>query len=324
MRAIVVDRLMEPEDLVVREVEGPRASEGHVTIDVRAAGCNFSDLLLLRGEYQVKPPLPFTPGAEVAGVLLEVGDGVEELRPGDRVLAWSGLGGFAERCSAPARDTYRLPEGMSFETGASLPITYPTAYAALVDRAALEPGETLLVHAAAGGVGTAAVQVGKALGARVVAAAGGPEKLEFARACGADHAIDSGEEDFVARVLELTDGAGADVIYDPVGGDTFDRSLKCIAWNGRLLVIGFASGTIPEVKTNRILLKNISVIGLHWSAFPERQPERIPEIFAELLELHASGLIEPVIYGRFALDEVPTALRALASRKTHGKVIIEP
>jgi NADPH2:quinone reductase len=213
---------------------------------------------------------------------------------------------------------------MSFEEGAALPIIYPTSYAGLVYRAALQPKEDLLVHAAAGGVGTAAVQIGKALGARVIATAGGAEKLEIARREGADELIDYQKEDFVARVMELTGGKGADVIYDSVGGDVFEKSLKCIAWNGRLLVIGFASGTIPSVRANRILLKNIAVTGLHWGAHAAKDPEKIPRTFEALFELYRAGKIRPVIFATYALEELPAALDALAGRKTYGKVIVAP
>jgi NADPH2:quinone reductase len=324
MRAIVVDRWLEPGELAVSEVPEPEAAPGTVAIEVRAAGCNFFDILMIQGNYQVKPPFPFIPGAEIAGSVRAVGDGVEGFAVGDRVLASSGLGGFAEVAAAPAAGTYLLPDGMSFAEGAALPIIYPTSYAGLVFRANLQPGEDLLVHAAAGGVGLAAVQIGKALGARVIATAGSPEKLEIARQSGADDVIDYRAEDFVARVMELTGGKGADVIYDSVGGDVFDRSLKCIAWNGRLLVIGFASGRIPEVKANRILLKNIAVTGLHWGAHVVKEPARITETFDALFALFAAGKIKPVIYKSYGLDEVSLALQELASRKTYGKVIVAP
>jgi NADPH2:quinone reductase len=243
---------------------------------------------------------------------------------GDRILASAGLGGFAERAVVPAAGAHRLPEGMSFEEGAALPIIYPTSYAGLVYRADLQAGETLLVHAAAGGVGSAAVQIGKALGARVIATAGGADKLAVAREAGADELIDYREDDFVVRVKELTGGRGADVIYDPVGGDIFDRSLKCIAWNGRLLVIGFAGGRIPEVKANRILLKNIAVVGLHWGAYVQHEPERIAETFEALFGLYEKGAIRPLIYKRYPLDRAAQALEDLASRKTYGKLILAP
>jgi len=324
MRAILVDRLMEPTDLRVHEIDDPRPGAGEVVIEVKAAGCNFSDLLMLKGEYQTRPDLPFVPGGEVAGIVRQVGAKVDGLAVGDRVLSRCALGGFAERVSAPASTTYRMPDELAFEAGAAMPTVYPTSYAALLWRAPLLRGESLLVHAAAGGVGLAAVQIGKALGATVIATAGGREKLEVARASGADVLIDYRVEDFVPRVLEVTDGRGADVIYDSVGGDTTDRSLKCINWNGRLLVIGFASGTIPSLKLNRVLLKNISVVGLHWSAYPDREPERIDECFEGLFEMAREGVIAPLVSDRYSLERSGEALVALGSRKTVGKVVIVP
>jgi len=324
MRAAVVDRLMEPGALRVREIDPPEIRAGELRVSVRAAGCNFSDVLMLAGEYQVKPPLPFVPGGEVAGVVEQLGPGVEGFEIGDRVLSRCALGGFAEEVSAPAATTYRMPDALSFEAGAALPTVYPTSYAALVWRAPLAVGETLLVHAAAGGVGLSAVQIGKALGARVIATAGSAEKLEIARRAGADVLVDYREEDFVPRVLDATDGRGADVIYDSVGGETTDRSLKCIAWNGRLLVIGFAGGTIPEVRMNRVLLKNISLVGLHWSAYPEREPERVDECMHGLFAMAAAGEIEPLVSARYPLEDASVALEALAARRTVGKVILEP
>ena len=324
MRAVVVDRLMTPDSLCVRECDAPSLVEGGVRISVRAAGCNFSDFLMLKGEYQVKPPLPFVPGGEVAGVVTEVGSAVRGFSVGDRVLSRCGLGGFAEEVVAPAATTYRIPAAMTFEAGAALSTVYPTSYAALIWRAPLRRGETLLVHAAAGGVGLAAVQIGKALGARVIATAGSPEKLEIARDAGADVLIDYQKSDFVSRVMEETEGRGADVIYDSVGGEITDRSLKCIAWNGRLLVIGFASGKIPELKLNRVLLKNIAVVGLHWSAYPEREPERIDDCFEGLFEMAARGEIDPLVSARYPLEEAGRALEALAGRKTVGKLVLVP
>ena len=324
MRAVVVDRLMNPEDLTVREVDAPTPREGELRIEVKAAGCNFSDVLMLKGEYQVKPPLPFVPGGEVGGIVKEIGPGVTDFSVGDRVLSRCALGAFAEEVAAPAAQTYSLPDALSFEAGAALPTVYPTSYAALVWRAPVLAGETLLVHAAAGGVGLSAVQIGKALGARVIATAGGPAKLEVARRAGADVLIDYRTEDFVPIVMEETDGKGADVIYDSVGGDTTDRSLKCIAWNGRLLVIGFAGGDIPSVKMNRVLLKNISLVGLHWSAYPDKEPEAIDACMEGLFEMAASGRIDPLIGARHPLEEAGEALTALASRKTVGKVVLVP
>ena len=324
MKAVVVDRWLEPRDLALREVPDPEVGRGTLGVEVRAAGCNFFDILLVRGQYQVKPSFPFVPGGELAGVVRAVGPGVEGFVVGDRILSGVPLGAYAERAVVPASMAWRMPEEMSFEAGAAFPIVYPTSYAGLVHRARLQAGETLLVHAAAGGVGLAAVQIGKAIGARVIATAGGAEKLDVARRAGADVAIDYRSGDWVQRVREATGGRGADVIYDSVGGDVFDASLKCIAWNGRLLVVGFASGRIPEVRVNRILLKNIAVVGLHWGAHAVNEPERIPEVFHALFALYREGKIAPVIWRTYPLAELPAALEALAGRQTYGKVIVTP
>jgi len=324
MRAIVVDRWMEPKELKVREVPEPKPLDGGLGVEVKAAGCNFFDILMVQGRYQVRPPFPFIPGAELAGVVREVGPGVAGFAVGDRVFGSVALGAFAERAVVAAKAAWKMPAGMSFEQAAALPIVYPTSYAALVYRAQLRAGENLLVHAAAGGVGLAAVQIGKALGARVLATAGGPDKLEVARKAGSDLVLDYRDPNWLAAVKEATNGRGADVIYDSVGGEVTDQSLKCIAWNGRLLIIGFASGSIPAIKANRILLKNIAVVGLHWGAYAVHEPERLSETFDALFRLFSQGKIDPVIYGRYALEELPLALEALASRKTHGKVIVTP
>jgi NADPH2:quinone reductase len=324
MRAIVVDRFMEPADLKIGEAPEPGLLPGTLQVAVKAAGCNFFDILMLQGNYQVKPPFPFVPGAELAGEVLAVGDGVKGFSVGDRVLASSGLGAFAERAVFAARGAHVMPAGMSFAEGASFPIVYPTGYAGLVHRGRLKEGETLLVHAAAGGVGIAAVQIGKALGARVLATAGGPEKCEVALRAGADLAIDYLAEDFAARVKEATNGRGADVIYDSVGGDTFEKSLKCIAWNGRLIVIGFAGGKIPSVAANRILLKNIEVTGLHWGAYAQNQPGSIAEVFAALFALYDAGKIRPLVFREYPLEDAGQALVDLGSRRTWGKVVLAP
>ena len=324
MRAVVVDRWMEPSELRVSEVEAPKLWPGTLAVEVKAAGCNFFDILMCRGQYQVKPPFPFIPGAEAAGVVSEVAGDVKGFAVGDRVLLSTQLGAFAERVVASPKAAWKMPAGMSFEEGAAFPIVYPTSYVALVLRAQLRAGEWLLVHAAAGGVGIAAVQIGKALGARVIATAGGTDKLEVARAAGADVLVDYQAEDFVERVKEATGGKGADVIYDSVGGDVFEKSLKCIAWSGRLLVIGFAGGRIPEVKANRILLKNIAVVGLHWGAYAQHEPARIAETFEALFRLYEEGRIRPVIFRAYPLEELPAALAALGGRKTYGKVVVTP
>jgi NADPH2:quinone reductase len=324
MRAVVVDRWMQPSELTVSQVPEPEVTDGTVGVDIRAAGCNFFDLLLVQGSYQMKPPFPFVPGAELAGVVSTVGGGVEGMQVGDRVFASVPLGAFAERAVVPAGALWKMPARMTFEEAAGFPIVYPTSYAALVYRARLQPGETLLVHAAAGGVGMAAVQIGKALGARVIATAGGAEKLEVARRAGADVVIDYRNGDWVEHVRAATGGRGADVIYDSVGGDVFDASLKCIAWSGRLLVIGFAGGRIPDVKLNRVLLKNISLVGLHWGAYAFNEPERIVETFSALFDLYEQRRIAPVVFKTYPLDQLPAALEALGARRSYGKIVVTP
>jgi NADPH2:quinone reductase len=315
---------MEPSELRVREVPEPLVAPATAKVEIKAAGCNFFDILIVKGEYQIKPPFPFVPGGEIAGIVTEVGESVTGVAPGDHVFGTVSTGGYAERAVVLGGSLRKMPEGMSFEEAAAFPIVYPTSYAALVLRARIEAGETLLVHAAAGGVGLAAVQIGRALGACVIATAGDREKLEIARAAGADVVIDYRTEDWVSRVKEETGGRGADVIYDSVGGEVFDGSMRCIAWNGRLLVVGFAGGRIPEVKVNRILLKNIAVVGIHWGAYALNEPERIPEVFDALDALYKEGAVRPEIYGTYALEELPAALEALASRRTYGKLVVTP
>lgn len=324
MRAIVLSELMEPSELALGEAPTPPLQEDALRIAVHAAGCNFFDILQCRGQYQVKPPLPFIPGAEIAGEVLECGAAVQGFKPGDRVLAMPGIGGFAEQVVTPARGVYRVPDRMRFDEAAALPVTYPTSWLALMRRAPVREGEVLLVHAAAGGVGTAAVQIGKARGARVIGTVGGPDKVEAARRAGADLVIDYNKEDFVLRVREETGGRGADVIYDPVGGEVFDRSLKCIAWNGRLLVIGFAGGRIPELAVNRILLKNISLVGVNFGGHLQKQPELARAAFEGVLAMYERGEIAPLIYHRYPLAEAARALLDLESRKTWGKLVLEP
>jgi NADPH2:quinone reductase len=321
--------------MIVRELGGPAALEredsadipvrpGEVAVDVQAIGCNFFDTLITRGKYQVKPDLPFAPGAEVAGTVCEVGDEVQGLSVGDRVTALLAYGGFASRVTALPERVFPMPDKMSFEDAAALGLVYQTSYVALVPRARLRAGETLLVHAAAGGVGLAAVQIGVALGARVIGTAGSADKLDLVKRSGADAVINYREEDFVEKVHELTGGRGADVIYDPVGGDTFDRSMKCIAFGGRLLVIGFASGRIPSVEMNRVLLKNISLVGVHWGLYFDKDPAAIQTAQRAIFALHARGTISPVLSATYPLSEATAALDALASRRTTGKVVLIP
>lgn len=324
MRAMIATEWCEPKDLQLVDLPEPEPGPGQVLIDIRAIGCNFFDILMVQGKYQVRPPLPFSPGGEIAGVVRAVGAGVDACAPGDRVFALLGWGGYASAALAPAAAVVQMPAAMSFEHGAAFGIVYQTSYFGLVYRANLQPGETLLVHAAAGGVGLAAVQIGRALGARVLATAGSARKLEIARAHGAVEAYDYTNPDWVERVMQATGGRGADVIYDPVGGDIFDLSTKCIAFGGRLLVVGFTSGRIPSIQVNRVLLKNISIVGLHWGAYRQHDPARIPAAMAALFELYDKGAIRPVISSTRPLSEAAAALDEIASRRSIGKVLLIP
>jgi NADPH2:quinone reductase len=324
MKAMIATTWGEPSTLQYAELPDLRPGPGEVLIDALAIGCNFPDILIVQGKYQVKPPLPFSPGCEVAGVVREIGAGVTRVRPGQRVLALVGWGGYATMVAAPERRVFAIPDAMTFEEAAGFGLVYQTSYCALVHRGALRSGEWLLVHAAAGGVGLSAVQIGKALGARVIATAGSADKLEIARQSGADEGLDYRKEDWVERVKEITGGRGADAIYDPVGGDVFDGSGRCIAWEGRLLVIGFAGGRIPSITANRILLKNMSVVGVHWGVYLERGSPLVDQWMDALFALHRDGKIRPVIYRSFALPDAAQALAAIASRESYGKVILLP
>jgi NADPH:quinone reductase len=319
MKAMVATRWGEPSELEYTEVPDPALEPGQVLIDTRAIGCNFPDILMVQGKYQVKPPLPFSPGHEIAGVVRGVGAGVTRVRPGQRVIANLEWGGYAERAVTKAERVYVIPDAMPFDEAAALFVVYQTGYCA-----PLQPGEWLLVHGAAGGVGLAAVQLGKALGARVIATAGTPEKLEIARQAGADVLVDYRTEDWVERVKAVTGGEGADVIYDPVGGDVFDGSTKCIAFEGRLLSIGFAGGRIPTLAINRVLLKNISVVGVHWGYYQRRGSPLVEEWMGAILKLYDQGRIRPVVYRTYPLREAAAALEALAARESHGKVVLVP
>ncbi len=292
-----------------------------VVIDVRAAGLNFSDLLLVAGKYQADPSLPFVLGMEAVGVVAAVGPKSRH-RVGQRVIASALKGAFAEQMAASDPCTFAIPDAMSDVDAAALHVIYQTAYMALVYRCDLQPGETLLVHGGSGGVGTATIQVGKALGARVIATAGSSEKLAVCSQAGADQVIHYREQDFAQEVNALTDGRGADVIFDPVGGDVFDQSLRCIAFGGRQLVIGFASGRIPEITANRILLKNISIVGLHWPAYSAKAPELVQQTHLRLLELYNAGAIRPIIGSQRSMHELPKALTQIAERRAWGKLVV--
>jgi NADPH2:quinone reductase len=321
---MVVRELGGPGALEREELDAVRAAPGQVVIDVGAAGCNFFDILITQGKYQVRPELPFSPGAEVAGIVRELGEGVERFSVGDRVSALLEYGGFASTVAAPQERVFAMPPRMTVEEAAAMGIVYQTSYVGLVHRANLREGETLLVHAAAGGVGLAAVQIGVALGARVIGTAGAPDKLDLVKKHGADVVLNYRDEEWVERVKELTDGRGADVIYDPVGGDTFDLSTKCIAFEGRLLIIGFASGRIPSAKMNRVLVKNFSLVGLHWGLYFEKGPQVLQEAQAALSQLYAVGKIAPLVSATYPLADAKDALDALGARKTTGKVVLIP
>lgn len=323
MKAVVVTDWTTPEALTVGEMPAPALEDGGVRIRVRYAGVNFADGLLVQGKYQEKPPFPFVPGLEVSGEVLEVAPGVEGLHPGDRVMAVVDRGGYAEEVVARAADVMRIPDAMDLAVAAAFPVAYGTSEFALFDRARLKPGETLLVHGAAGGVGLTAVECGKALGATVIATAGGPEKVAVAREHGADHGIDYKTETVKDRVKELTGGRGVDVVYDPVGGDLFLESLRCTAPDGRLIVIGFAAGTVQQIPANHLLVKNVDVIGFYWGAYRRLAPQRIQRSFSQALRWWEDGKLKPRVSKVFPLAEAGAAIGALRDRSAVGKVVIE-
>jgi NADPH2:quinone reductase len=310
------------EQLKLEQAPVPQATGSDALIKVKAMGVNFFDLLLIAGKYQVKEPLPFVAGAEAAGEVVEVGDACD-LKVGERVMTRH-PGAFAQYMIAPqAVTTIRLPENMSYRDAAAFQFNYQTSYFALDHRARLKKAEYLLVHGGAGGVGSAAIQIGKALGARVIATAGSSEKLEICRQCGAEFLINYNTDDFVEKVMEFTAGKGADVIYDPVGGDVFDRSTRCIAWEGRILIIGFTSGRIPEIRTNKILLKNMSVIGLWWGNYRLYNPQLVEQTRQRLYQMYEEGQIKPVIHSSIEFKNLPQALELIESRKSYGKVVLK-
>jgi NADPH2:quinone reductase len=307
--------------LNLEERDLSRVRESEALIKVKAAGVNFFDILAIAGKYQIKAPLPFVPGAEAAGEVVEAGKGCY-LKVGERVMT-NHSGAFAEFMIAPQQATYRIPENLSDTDAAAFQINYQTAYFALVHRSNLKPSEFLLVHGGAGGVGTAAIQIGKALGAKVIATAGTPEKLEICRQCGAEFLINYRTEDFVAKVKEYTGGQGADVICDPVGGDVFDQSTRCIAWEGRIVVIGFTSGRIPEFRTNRALLKNMSVVGLWWGSYRLHKPLLMEQTQERLYRMYDQGSIKPIIHSVHELKNLPEALALIENRRSYGKVVVK-
>lgn len=322
MKAWRVHAWAEPETLSLEDVATPEPGPGEVRIRNYAAGLNFFDILQVQGKYQIKPPFPFTPGAEVSGVVDAVGAGVSGFSTGGRVLSITHGGGMGEYSIGRAGMTFRIPDGMDFPEAAAFPIVYHTSYFALRERAMLKKGEWMLVHAGASGVGMTAIQLGIAFGARVIATAGSSEKLEFSRRLGAEHVIDYSDGTWVEQVKQITQGHGADVIYDPVGGDVFDLSTKCIASGGRLLVIGFASGRIPTIAANRILIKDIAIVGALWGTYAAAHPEYLADAQRALEDLYLKGAIRPPKPQGYPLDQAPAALRDLANRKVLGKAAL--
>ena len=323
MRAVLCTEHGLPESLTIAEVPDPAAGPGQVVIRVGAAGVNFPDTLIIQNLYQFKPALPFSPGGEVAGTVGAVGDGVDHLAVGDRVIAFPGWGGFAEQVVVEARTVIPIPESMPTDVAAAFVMTYGTSYHALKDRADPQTGETLLVLGAAGGVGLAAVELGKAMGLRVIAAASSDEKLAVCREHGADDVINYSTEDLKTRTKELTGGAGADIVYDPVGGNYTEAALRATAWQGRLLVGGFASGPIPKIPLNLTLLKGCDIRGVFWGSFAARDPEANARNLRDLVAMFEAGTITPYISARYPLEETGAALRSVMDRKATGKIVIE-
>jgi NADPH2:quinone reductase len=327
MKAWLASAQGEPRDvLALADVDRPRPASHQMLVRVRAAALNFPDVLLCRGQYQVHPPLPFTPGVELCGEVVEVGDAVTGFAVGDRVIGNPALphGALAEYALMDQSEAQPAPEALDDAEAASLHIAYQTGYLSLHRRAHLQPGETLLVHAAAGGVGSAAVQLGKAAGARVIAVVGGAEKADVATKLGADIVIDRRTQDFIAIVKEATGGRGADVVYDPVGGEAYTGSARCVAFEGRILVIGFAGGTIPAPPLNHALIKNYSIVGVHWGLYKQYDPAEISSIHAELTRLADSGAIRPLIGGRLTLAEAADGLTRLGAGETVGRLVVVP
>jgi NADPH2:quinone reductase len=324
MRAIRCHRYGPPDTLVVEILPDLHPDAGEVVIDIKAASVNFPDVLVIQNKYQFKPELPFTPGAEFAGVVREVGAGVTRLRVGMRVAAYTQQGGFAEQARAKEAACMPLPDTIDFASAAAITLAYGTSYHAIADRAALKAGETMLVLGAAGGVGLAAVEIGKALGARVIAAASSTEKLALCTEHGADATIDYSREDLRERIKALTGGNGPDVIYDPVGGEFAEPAFRSIAWRGRYLVVGFANGEIPRLPLNLALLKGASIVGVFWGQHIQREPELTAAGFRQIFEWIEAGKLRPHVTKRYTLDQTAQALDDMGNRRVSGKIVIEP
>ena len=325
MRAVICHASGGPEGLVMDDLPAPNTGPGQVMIDVHAAGVNFADILMIAGQYQEKPGLPFVPGLEVAGTVRASGPGVKRLGPRQRVMAVLDHGGFAEQAVAREADVFPIPDEMDFATAAGFPSAYGTAYGALRWRADMRPGELLLVTGAAGGVGLSAVEVGKALGATVIAGASGVDKLALAAARGADHVIDYRVEDLRARLKDIAQKlgkSGVEVAFDPVGGDTFDTLFRALAWGGRVVVIGFAGGRVQQIPANLLLVKNASALGFWWGSYRRHASELLAPAFAELIGWWSQGLLKPHVSNRLPLGEAAEALKTLKERRATGKVVL--
>src|SRR4051812_9093897 len=322
MKAVLCKQYGPPDTLTFEELPSPRAGAGEVVVAVKAASVNFPDVLIIQNKYQFKPPLPFSPGSELAGVVKEVGPGVAGFKAGDKVIAFTTYGAFSEEVKTEAGRLLPLPQGMDFASGAAFLLTYGTSDHALRDRGALKAGETLLVLGAAGGVGLAAIEIGKALGARVIACASSEEKLAVCRSHGADAGIDYAKEDLRERIKALTEGRGVDVVYDPVGGAYTEPAFRSIAWRGRLLVVGFAAGDIPKLPLNLALLKGASIVGVFWGDFTRREPKAFADSVAQLGRWHAEGRLKPHVSATFPLEKAVEALQLMAARQVKGKVVL--
>jgi NADPH:quinone reductase len=322
MKALVCEHYGPPEELVLRDVATPEPGAGEILIEVRFCGLNFPDSLIIQNKYQIKPPLPFSPGGEIAGKIVKLGPGVQNFRVGDRVAALTGWGAFAEFAVGSAAQTTLVPESMDLETASAFTVAYGTSHHALVQRAQLRAGERILVLGAAGGVGLAAVEIAKALGAHVIAAASSTEKLELARAHGADELVNYATDDLKATMKALTGGRGVDVVYDPVGDRLADPAFRSIGWGGRYLVIGFAGGQIPSLPLNLPLVKGASIVGVYWGDFVARSPELHAQNMEELYAWHAAGKLKPLVSARFKLAQGGDAIRWLMERKAVGKVVV--
>ena len=324
MQAIVCNSWGLPDTLNLEQLADAAPGPGQVAIDIRAAGVNFPDVLIIQNKYQTKPALPFIPGGELSGVISAVGDGVSHYAIGDRVIAFTSQGAFAERIVAPVQSLMPMPKEMDFDIAAAITLTYGTSHHAVVDRAQLKAGETMLVLGAAGGVGLAAIEIGKALGARVIAAASSDEKLQVCRDHGADLTINYSAQDLREAIKSATDGKGPDVVYDPVGGIYAEPAFRSIGWRGRYLVVGFANGEIPKLPLNLTLLKGASLMGVFWGEFAKREPKANLAAMRQLLGWLADGIIKPHISGRYGLTQTAQALNAMAARNVTGKVVILP